>query len=170
MPLQDAEVTALFTDFEQSAVRLETHQTYTIPSEQENVRRFLAGEPKPEGHNAEWHDLIRSHRSAGRTMQRLKVVRPPLTDYTRCLFAWAIPGNTAAGEDYRIIRGEDADELGIPSQDYWLFDERAVLLLNFNPDGTLRNRELADVSELGEYIRWRDLALARAVPFDDYRP
>src|SRR5215470_7889621 len=36
-------------------------------------------------------------------LQRLKVVRRPFTEYTRFLFAWAIPGNVEAGEDYRIL-------------------------------------------------------------------
>lgn len=170
MPLSAAEEDALFTTFESSAFRMETHQIYTMPAEQAELARFLAGEPIPDGFSAEWHAEIRGNRAAGKTMTRLKIVRQPLTDYTRFLLAWAVPGNVAAGEDYRIITGADADELGIPEQDFWMFDGTTVMLQNFGPDGTLRGKELADPSDLGEYVRWRDLALARAVPFGDYRP
>ncbi|NYI87952.1 hypothetical protein HNR02_001275 [Amycolatopsis endophytica] len=159
---------ALFREFERSAFRLETLQTYTIPRDQASYGLFLAGEPKPEDYNLTWQASVRQHVVAGRTMQRAKVVRRPFSDYTRYLFAWAIPGNIAAGEDYRILDLTDR-ELGLPSQDFWLFDDETVLLLNFNPDGTLRDRELADPADLDLYRRWRDLALAEAVPFGEYR-
>lgn len=169
VPLSNEEVDALFTGFERSAFRMETHQVYTIPAEQENLRRFLAGEPKPEGHNSGWHSTIRGNVEAGKIMQRLKIVRRPFTDYTRCLFAWAIPGNVAAGEDYRVLDVTDREDLDLLEQDFWLFDEKTVLLLNFNDDGTLRGRELADPRELDHYLKLRDTALAESVPFIDYR-
>jgi hypothetical protein len=159
---------ALFRDFKRSAFRMETQQVYTMPNEQDNLRRFLAGEPQPESHNASWKDTVRQNIAAGKTMQRLKVVRGPFTDYTRFLFAWAIPANVEAGEDYRILDLTDRS-LDLPDQDFWLFDETTVALLNFNEDGTLRNRELADLSELEKYFHWRDLALAESVPFLEYR-
>jgi hypothetical protein len=84
------------------------------------------------------------------------------------LFAWAIPGNSAAGEDYRIVDVTDR-ELELPEQDFWLFDERTVALLNFNPDGTLRDREQVEDADVSQYLRWRDLALAESVPFSEYR-
>jgi hypothetical protein len=67
-------------------------------------------------------------------MQRVKVVRRPLSDYLRYQFAWTLPGNVAAGEDYRILglTGRSSD---LPEQDFWLFDDVTVLLLNFNVDG-----------------------------------
>jgi hypothetical protein len=166
--LSSEELGALFQRFERSAFRMETHQTYTMPSEQPGIARFLAGEPKPEGHNSGWTDTVRRNLAAGKTMQRLKVVRRPFTDYTRFLFAWAIPGNVEAGEDYRILDTTDRDP-GIPEQDFWIFDESTVALLNFNPDGTLRDRELVDQSELEKYLHWRDTALAESVPFVEYR-
>ncbi|MGH3516837.1 MAG: DUF6879 family protein [Haloechinothrix sp.] len=168
MLLSSENMGALFRDFKHSAFRMEAHQTYTMAAEQENLARFLAGESKPEGHNAPWRDTVRANAEARKTMQRLKIVRRPFTDYTHYLFAWAIPGNVEAGEDYRILDVTDR-ALDIPEQDFWLFDDEAVVLLNFNPDGTLRNRELADPSDLESYLKLRDLVLAESVPFGDYR-
>jgi hypothetical protein len=168
VPLSNEVAGALFRDFQRSAFRLETLQTYTIPRDQASFERFLAGESKPDDYNATWETSVRQHVAAGKTMQRAKVVRRPFSDYTRYLFAWAIPGNVAAGEDYQIVDASDR-ELDLPEQDFWLFDDDTVLLLNFNPDGTLRDRELADPSQVDQYRRWRDLALAEAVPFRGYR-
>ena len=169
MILSSEDMGSLFREFARSAFRLECHQVYTMPAEQENQRRFLAGEPKPASHNAAWHETVSRNIQAGKMTQRAKVVRRPFTDYTRYLFSWGIPGNVAAGEDYRILDVTDR-ETDLPEQDFWIFDESTVALLNFNPDGTLRDRELADEADLNQYLQWRDLALSEAVPFGDYRP
>lgn len=167
MPLSRENLGELFRGFKRSAVRFECQQTYTMPAEQEDLNRFLAGESKPEGHNDAWMDTVSSNLAAGKTMQRLKVVRRPFTDYTRYLFAWAIPDNVKAGEDYRVV-DVTHKELDLPGQDFWIFDEHTVAILNFNPDGTLRDRERAD--DVEPYLKWRDVALAESVPFGDYRP
>lgn len=167
MPSTGDDLGALFRDFTRSAFRLETLPAYAIPRDQATYEKFLTGEPKPDDYNAAWEASVRRHVAAGKTMQRAKVVRRPFTDYTRYLFAWAIPGNVAAGEDYRILDLTDQG-LDLPEQDFWLFDDQTVLLLNFTPDGTLEDRALADPANLDQYRQWRDVALAEAVPFGEY--
>ncbi|MHC0433131.1 DUF6879 family protein [Streptomyces sp. O3] len=161
---------AYFRGFKRSAFRLEVHQTYTMPAEAETLRAFLAGADKPDGFNASWHQTIREHVAAGRTMTRAKVVRLPLTPSSQYLFAWGIPGNVAAGENYQIIDLTDRPNPGLPEQDFWMFDESTVVHLNFRSDGTQINRELIQNPDMGKYLAWRDLALASAVPFSAYRP
>jgi hypothetical protein len=160
---------AYFRDFKRSAFRLEVHQTYTMPAEVETVRDFLTGASMPEGFNAPWHQMIRDHAAVGRTMTRAKIVRRPLTPYSRYLFEWCIPGNVAAGEDYQIVDVTDGLNPGLPEQDFWLFDEVTVVHLNYRPDGTQINRELIQDPDIGKYLAWRDLALESAVPFSAYR-
>ncbi|UIX32437.1 DUF6879 family protein [Streptomyces sp. GQFP] len=160
---------AYFRDFKRSAFRLEVHQTYTMPFEAETLRDFLAGATVPDGFNASWHQTIRDHTEAGRTMTRAKIVRRPLTPYSRYLFEWAIPGNVAAGEDYQIVDVTERENLGLPEQDFWLFDEKIVVHLNYRPDGTQINRELIQEPDIGKYLAWRDIALESAVPFSAYR-
>ncbi|WP_374228771.1 DUF6879 family protein [Streptomyces sp. ET3-23] len=167
--LDGVEWQAYFRDFKHSAFRLEVHQIYTMPSEAETLGSFLAGEPMPEGFNAPWHRTIREHTAAGRTMTRAKIVRRPLTDYSRYLFEWCIPGNVAAGEDYRIVDVTDGTDPGLPAQDFWMFDETTVVHLNYRPDGTQINRELIQSPDLGKYLAWRDIALDNSVPFRGYR-
>jgi hypothetical protein len=149
---------AYFRDFKRSAFRLEVHQTYTMPAEAETVRSFLNGESMLAGFNAPWHRTIRDHAAAGRNMTRAKIVRRPLTPYSRYLFEWCIPGNVAAGEDYRIIDLADRPNPGLPEQDFWLFDETTVVHLNYRPDGTQIDRELIQNADISS-----------AVPFSGYR-
>jgi hypothetical protein len=159
-------------DFERSAFRLEVHQIYTMPGEAEDLRRFLAGEPMPDGFNSDWHDRIRANLAAGKTMRRVKIVRRPLTDYSRYLFEWAIPGNVSAGEDYRILDLTDREPpTGLPTdQDWWFFDDTTVVRMNYRQDGTQISRELLDQPDLDQYRIWRDLALSLAVPYAEYQP
>ncbi len=168
MAVSDEEFGAMFKNYERSAFRMETHQVYTIPREQPTFRMFLAGEDKPEDFGAAWHELIRKNVAAGKTMQRVKFVRRPFTEYTRYLMSWGVVANSAAGEDYRILDTTDRT-IDIPEQDYWIFDEATVVLLNFNPDGTLIDRQFADPAGLDKYLYWRDVALPEAVPFGEYR-
>jgi hypothetical protein len=160
---------AYFRGFKRSAFRLEVHQTYTMPAEARTVGEFLAGASMPEGFNAPWHRTVRDHTAAGRTMTRAKIVRRPLTPYNRYLFEWCIPGNVAAGEDYRIVDTTDRHHSGLPDQDFWLFDEETVVHLNYRPDGTQINRELIRDPDIARYLTWRNLALESAVPFSAYR-
>ncbi|MBT2383132.1 hypothetical protein J7E86_05940 [Streptomyces sp. ISL-11] len=160
---------AYFRNFKQSAFRLEVHQVYTMPGEAETFSSFLAGEPKPDGFNGTWHQTIRGHAAAGRTMTRAKVVRRPLTDYSRYLFEWCLPGNVDAGENYRIVDLTDKDNPGLPEQDFWMFDETTVVHLNYRPDGTQINRELIQSPNIEKYLAWRDLALSNSIPFSGYR-
>lgn len=160
---------AHFRDYASSAFRLEVHQTYTMPKESTSVRDFGAGAPRPVDFNTVWHQTIRNNVAAGRTMTRAKIVRRPLTDYTRYLLAWAIPGNVEAGEDYRILDLTDEPNPGLPEQDFWMFDERIVVHLNYRADGTQINRELIQDPDIDQYLAWRDLAVESAVPFSAYR-
>ncbi|MFI5728161.1 DUF6879 family protein [Streptomyces cyaneofuscatus] len=160
---------AYFRDFQRSAFRLEVHQTYTMPAEADTVRGFLAGARIPHGFNASWHRTISEHAAAGRTMTRAKIVRRPLTPYSRYLFEWCIPGNVAAGEDYQIVDVTDRTNPGLPEQDFWMFDESTVVHLHYRPDGTQISRELIQDPDMGKYLAWRDLALESAVPFSAYR-
>lgn len=158
----------LFDAFEREAWRFEAQPTYTMPSERENVARFLRGEPKPSEHNARWHERVRNYVETGRSIGRVRVVRQPLTDYQRYQFAWGIPGNIQAGEDIRVLDVTHDDyDLPLTGRDWWMFDERRIVHLNFRPDGTQINRELHE-GDSAPYLEWKRTALEHAVPFREY--
>ena len=167
MLLERDEWQKYFHTFERSAFRLEVHQVYTMPREQERFEQFLRGEETPPSFNTAWHDTIRSNIAAGKTMTRVKLVRRPYTDYTRWLMGTGVPRNVEAGEEYRIIDITER-EVDLPEQDFWMFDDKRVVNLNYRPDGTQINRELLESPDLEQYHRWRDLALKESIPFSEY--
>lgn len=169
MRLTPEEWGTYFHTFERSAWRLEVQPTYNMPNEQPSLALFRAGEPKPAGHNSKWHETVRNNVAEGRTIGRVRVVRQPLTEYQRYQLAWGIPGNIEAGEDIRILDLSKTGDLGLPEQDWWLFDNSRVVHLNFRPDGTIIDRELIDAPDISRYLHWQTVALGHAVRYEDFR-
>jgi hypothetical protein len=76
----------------------------------------------------------------------------------------------AASDDIRIISVDPGKwPAGVPHHDYWLFDDRDVWVLNYDREGVLRSAELQDDGQVVlDHPRWRDAALAQAIPIGDY--
>jgi hypothetical protein len=164
----------LFASFRQSAFRLETLPAYDVEEEAESLRAWRAGEPRPAWHeDREWCRLVAHARAAGKFMQRVRVVRRPLSDYIRLEFDWGYPDNIAAGEDIRILELTGEDQLPfVPDAergyDFWCFDGLTVVRLEY--DGAGRFVQPVDVSHHAQqFIACQDYARRRAVPFSDYR-
>lgn len=156
-----------FEDCERTAWRFECQPSYAIPRESTSFALWKAGEAKPEDHNGLWHERVKGYLADGKTLGRVRVVRRPLTVYQRYQMGWGIPGNIEAGEDIRILDMTELD-LDLPSQDFWLFDDEIVVHLNFESDGRLINVDQQEDPDLLLYRKWRDTALAHAVPFSEF--
>lgn len=155
--------------FQHSAFRLETLPEYRVPREAGELERYLAGKPMRADYNSAWHATIRKKAESGAFMQRVRIVRPPLTDYQRRQFDWGYPGNLQAGEDTRVLDGQRADELGLPDWDFWFFDDRVVLRMKYESDGTYLGNEVVTVADQSEFLRYRELALTHAIVLWTYR-
>lgn len=157
----------LFETFERSAFRLETLSVYDIEDEKEEFAAFLAGKPMP----AEWSDnpWVRSMTDLGKTVSRVHVLTSPLSDYLRYELA-AYLGNITAGESIGIIDLAQQDVSGLPDHDFWLFDDSRVYRMHYTPEGQFIGADLLPAEHLPEYRRYRQIAQANAVPFEEYRP
>lgn len=157
-----------FRDFQRSAFRLELHPVYTMAGEADELRRFLDGEVPPPDYRYGWLDTMTAARAAGKTVQRVRVLRQPLSDYIRYEFAWGFAYNVPAGEDIRVLDLTDQTGPDLPDHDFWLFDDVTVVKLLYRPDGTQIGRELIADPDLDAYRRWRQEAWRASVPFGDY--
>ncbi|MGM1058183.1 DUF6879 family protein [Saccharothrix sp. Mg75] len=160
----DEEWAGLWRAFTASAFRLEVLPSYWTGDDV--VEQCTAGRPMPVGYNAAWHNRLRVHRHAGKAVRRVRLVSDPLTEHQRCQFEWEYPGNVRAGEDVRIINPSQEVARELIPEDFWLFDERTVVLLHHRDDGPVR-RELLD-GDPAEYVRCAELALAHSTPFRFY--
>lgn len=164
---------AIFHTVRHSAFRLETRDRYNVPSEQERVRRFLAGVPDENYllFANEWGEMTRAAAAEERPFRRVRVVTVPLGDYSRYAL-WSAQGNLRAGEQIRYLDRDQAAALALPVRpphDAWLFDEDRVVVLHFDDEDRLLGAELVDDAPTVEkHQRWRDIAWKASVSRDEF--
>jgi hypothetical protein len=157
---------ALLASFSATAFRFETRRAYNVPYEQDDFARFLRGDNDPPT-GAWWTgwldqiDQLTHHE--GKTIGRVRVVDDPPTDYQR----WELsltPWNIHAGEDIRWLPRSVAHDIGLPTgYDWWLLDDRQLIVLEFNDADEVATRTLVtDPGIIARHRAWRDLAIAQA--------
>jgi hypothetical protein len=161
---------ALFDRAQHSVFRLELLQHYADPDEAEAIRRWQAGEPVQRHSDADWWaELVRRMHARGGAVQRVHVVVEPPSDYIHfelAMYAF----NVADGEDVRILPVGSLDQLvDLPGHDFWLFDSQTLAVLRYTEAGELDTVEVVDdPAAVVRHNRWRDVALAQAIPYRDY--
>ncbi len=112
--------------------------------------------------------MVREATSAGRLFSRVRVVSFPLTDYTR--FAMWVAGYTReAGDDIRYLARGQADAAEFPRRDFWLFDSRKLVMMNFDEDDRFVEAEVVDEpSVIVEHNYWRDAVRHHAMTPDEF--
>lgn len=152
----------------QRAFHLETVDTYSTPDESEPFRKFLDGEPDDFAWLDWWLALIRDVTSAGKIVQRARVVTVPHVDYTR----WGLtvsPRNIAAGEDIRWLPRHQIDPSELSADDFWLFDDDLVAFSIFTPDGAgAGGATTTDPTIVGYCRTIRDRVWNAATPHAEY--
>lgn len=160
----------LYRTYQESAFRLECRDTYAIPGEDPDFDAFLAHQPFPARtpDDDEWLANVAAQVGRGKYFGRVRLLGHPVTDYTRFQLVCYPRENLPAGEEVRILDRHwlGADD-GWTHQDFWMFDERIVVLQHFDDEG-----HFLGVSEGGDpapYIAIRRRAVQLSVPFDHYR-
>jgi hypothetical protein len=92
-------------------------------------------------------------------MRRVRVVSYPLTDYLHMELSW-YPRSVEAGEDIRITETQ-------LSGDFWLFDERTVVVLHYDSEGRFTGTT-TEQGSLTRYLSIRDRALADSMELSAY--
>ncbi|MGH3793828.1 MAG: DUF6879 family protein [Pseudonocardiaceae bacterium] len=169
---ESEEFGALFRRFAHSVFRLETLQVYRGERDLNLLGLFREGKPRPaDPAKDEWTVMIAANARAGKAVQRVHVVREPLSDYLRFELTWGYEPNVAAGEDVRIIAiAEDDPWPGdLPQRDYWLFDSSKLYDMHYDSDGVWLGAEhVTDPTKIVDACRWRDAALHSGTPWSVY--
>jgi hypothetical protein len=117
---------SFFAAHKREAFRLETRQTYGVECERAEYEHFLSTGHLDIPDTDQWLTRLRHFQQTGRWVGRVHVLSRPLTNYLR--YEFAVYGFTVeVGEDVRILDVTDVSNPGLPKQDFWLFDESAVV-------------------------------------------
>ncbi|MGJ6964964.1 DUF6879 family protein [Streptosporangium sp. G11] len=150
------------------AFHLELRDAYGVADEDGPFRKWLQRQPDDFEWHTSWLNFARDVIGRGTTIQRARVVTEPLTDYIR----WEMsidPQNLEAGEDIRYLPRQAAEDIQFPNEDYWLFDDDALVLSLFMHDGTSAGFALVSDPVLLKQCRVvRDQVWSRAVPYARY--
>ncbi|WP_174184024.1 DUF6879 family protein [Nocardia barduliensis] len=164
------ELRPVFATIRRLAFHLETHDDYTAESESASLTAFRADETIDPG--GEWFSGWTNHVAAtvarGVSVRRARIVSEPHTLYTRYLLALS-RHNIAAGEDIRYLARHDADPSDTTTEDFWLFDERAVAFSLFDARGYWAGAALTEEPVIVAHaVAIRDRVWSAAIPFDEY--
>ncbi|MGH3735373.1 MAG: DUF6879 family protein [Micromonosporaceae bacterium] len=151
-----------------SAFRLEARDFYAIDSEE--AGRYLQGEAEPTwAQGGDWAKRLTEARTKGVRRYRVHVLESPLNDYLRYECEWGYVYTTSVGEQIYILDTADVPRPeGLDDEDFWLLDDRYLLRMHYDDEGNFLGAEELPESALDHYRRQRDLALERAVAFQDY--
>lgn len=117
-----------------------------------------------------WLDVIVRTVERGVAVRRARIISEPVSDYIR--FEYDITfTNIAAGEEVRWLPRRRATDLVLPGNDFWLLDDRRLLVIHFSGDGDVTGRELIEDSAVVSLCASAFEAVwSRATPHDQYKP
>ncbi|MFJ8842325.1 DUF6879 family protein [Streptomyces cyaneofuscatus] len=158
----------LFTQFEHTAWRLETRRRYASDELTETYAQFTRRTSVDwDEVDAAWCAERREQVALGKRFERVRIVDSPPTSGQLYLLDNA-RRNSGVGERIHTLWREEADRLGLPAEDFWLFDSRLVALLNFDETDNLVDVELiTQPAEVLRYAMVRDAAEHHAVHYTE---
>jgi hypothetical protein len=164
--ITEEEFADLLREFGHSAFRLEAQPAYALSYEQADLAAFRAGSPAPPPDVGWWQDWlaqVTAQVAQGKTVTRVRVLEEPPSDYQRWMI-WAGPWYGQAGEQIRYLTRSHAASLGIPLKtDWWMLDDKRLVLMHFSPAGEIAGKELiTDAAIVARHRDWRDAAVRSA--------
>lgn len=156
----------LFRTFKYTTWRLETRRRYASDETTDTYRQFMENGSAHWDFDGPYCIMIRAQTEQGKRVERVRITDEPPTPGQLYLLDNA-KRNAALGEDIRNLRRAEAVRLGLPEEDFWIFDSRLVARLNFDSDDHLVDVEL--ITEPAEVVRCslvRDAAWHHAVPYE----
>ncbi|MFF7192663.1 DUF6879 family protein [Streptomyces sp. NPDC008079] len=138
-----SDIAHLFTDFEQTARRLESRRGYAVDIGTPKWELWKVGGDLGYNPGHPWHANVRAQTGQGKRFERVRTVDSPPTEGQRFLMASG-RGNVEAGEEIRHLPRAAADRMGLPAEDFWLFDNLIVVRIVFDGDDNTLGVEVRD--------------------------
>jgi hypothetical protein len=167
--ITEEEFGALLSTFQREAIHLETRDAYGTVVELPHMAKWLAREPDDLLWLDGWCQTVRRHVASGRSVRRARIVSEPLSDYQNWSYSIAHP-MVAAGEDIRWVPRRFVSSIGIPGNDFYLFDDRLVVFLIYAGNGLATDRVTsADVADVALCRSAFEAVWAHAIPHCEYK-
>jgi hypothetical protein len=117
-----------------------------------------------------WNEVISQVTGRGVKVRRARIVSEPVSEYIRFEYEVTFT-NVLSGEQVRWLPRRQATDLALPGNDFWLFDERLVLINHFTGEGESAFHETtADPDVVKLCASSFEAVWERAIPHEDYKP
>jgi hypothetical protein len=164
------EFAELIRTFSATAIHLETRDAYGTAVELPYMAKWQAGEPDDLGWMQDYCRTVRRHVAAGRSVRRARIVSEPLSEYQRWSHGIA-HALVRAGEDIHWVPRRLVSSIGVPGNDYYLFDDQLVVFLHYAGDGLATDRiSSTDPADVALCRKAFDAVWEVSTPHRDYRP
>lgn len=131
-----------FNNFSKTAFRLEGLPEYRVKEEAEALAHYDRTGRLPADFNSEWLDFLQQATSAGKRVERLRLLSEPPTKYERIELS-AYPRSVAVGEVVHVVpRDQYAHQ-----SDFWLFDDRLLADMRYAEDGQFMGAEVRECTQ-----------------------
>jgi hypothetical protein len=161
----------LCVGIKRSFVHLETRDSYGTDVELPHMAKWQRGQSDDFAWLDWWLELMRSHRAAGRTCRRARIVSEPVSDYQRWTLSHA-KLFVDAGEDVRYVPRPRLSTVALPgSGDFYVFDDERVVFLHYAATGTNASFDTTtDPATVRACRQAFETVWELAIPACDYRP
>lgn len=147
------DLASAFDTFQRSAWRLASRDVYDVPEESAAITAWMERRELIQPDNG-WAELVRAKSAEGKVMGRVQLVTRPIGDYMAFLLA-SYNANAQAGEDIRLaFRDRMPPNLAEIREDFWIFDDATVFVMDYDPDGAWRGA-VDDSSQIDQYLNLR---------------
>lgn len=167
MLLDGEEWSRRFAGITHEAWRLETLPQYLVPQEAEEFSAFREGRSLTPYLASAYTERVSRQRAEGKRNGRVHIVTRPLSDYLRFEFSRYYEVHVQAGDNIRILDVTNRPNPLKGVQDFWMFDQAEVVLMNYEADGTQINREILE-GDISLFIEYQRTAIAESVSFEEY--
>ena len=154
-----------------SAAHLEMRDFYGVEDEMEHFAAFRRGAWDVAAERADrraWLDLVAETVARGVHVRRARIVSTEVSDYIRYEYA-GTQMNIEAGEQVRWLPRHQASDLGLPGNDFWLFDEKLVQFNVFDGRGRWVGTDFSQKPDVVRLCRQAfESVWARAVPHERF--
>lgn len=151
----------------------EAKEAIGISAVQKYTFNFSEDESKKIGKS--WHNLINKMKAKGKRIIKLQACKIPLTSDINEMIIWILDSfrkDPSSVEEWLFVRMDDYIDIAgdwNPLHEYWLFDEKSAILVEFSEEGRiLLEKEITDHKLLNQMVKIKKGLMKRGVKLEEF--
>jgi len=169
--LVDKEFENLFTAFQKIAFRWERLESYRVNSEVEYFEYYIhKGVCLADDCSNDWIKVVENANRQGKAIQRVRLLPEEIGDYLRFEIDCGYIYSAEQGEKIYFIPQNIANSLkNIPDYDFWLFDDKILVKMNYDNEGNFLGAEkIKNEHEIRKSLMAKNALIKNSILFEEW--